>query len=63
MWKILEKRQIWPDWGNTAWEDMAGLGSKELTRTPIKTPKDDKKWPLFVKQTAVLVVCINNIGQ
>ena len=20
-------RQIWPDWGNTAWADMAGLGS------------------------------------
>ena len=19
--------QIWPDWGNTAWADMAGLGS------------------------------------
>ena len=18
---------IWPDWGNTAWENMAGLGS------------------------------------
>ena len=21
---------IWPDWGNTAWGDMAGLGSKGL---------------------------------
>ena len=20
-------RRIWPDWGNTAWADMAGLGS------------------------------------
>ena len=19
--------RIWPDWGNTAWADMAGLGS------------------------------------
>ena len=23
--------RIWPDWGNTAWEDMAGLGSVGLT--------------------------------
>ena len=22
---------IWPDWGNTAWADMAGLGSIGLT--------------------------------
>ena len=22
--------RIWPDWGNTAWADMAGLGSKGL---------------------------------
>ena len=22
--------RIWPDWGNTAWVDMAGLGSKGL---------------------------------
>ena len=31
IWKILEKRpffgRIRPDWGNTAWADMAGLGS------------------------------------
>ena len=31
MWKFLEKRpfsgRIWPDWGNTAQADMAGLGS------------------------------------
>ena len=20
--------RIWPDWGNTTWADMAGLGSK-----------------------------------
>ena len=23
----MEKRQIWPDWGNTTWADLAGLGS------------------------------------
>ena len=23
--------RIWPDWGNTAWADMAGLGSIGLT--------------------------------
>ena len=27
--------RIWPDWGNTAWADMAGLGSKGLSYTPI----------------------------
>ena len=25
-------RRIWPDWGNTAWADMAGLGSIGLSR-------------------------------
>ena len=25
-------RRIWPDWGNTAWADMAGLGSIGLTQ-------------------------------
>ena len=25
--KKMEKRQIWPDWGNTTWADLAGLGS------------------------------------
>ena len=24
-------RQIWPDWGNTAWADITGLGSIGLT--------------------------------
>ena len=47
-WSILEKcgnfwkngrfsGRIWPDWGNTAWADMAGLGSIGLisnTSTP-----------------------------
>ena len=23
--------RIWPDWGNTAWADMAGLGSIGIT--------------------------------
>ena len=27
----MEKRQLWPDWGNTAWAAMAGLGSIGLT--------------------------------
>ena len=30
--------RIWPDWGNTAWADMAGLGSiglKPITLMPI----------------------------
>ena len=26
--------RIWPDWGNTAWADMAGLGSKGLSMRP-----------------------------
>ena len=24
--------RIWPDWGNTAWADMAGLGSIGLRK-------------------------------
>ena len=30
--------RIWPDWGNTAWADMAGLGSiglKEQSRLSV----------------------------
>ena len=28
IWKNLENSgRIWPDWGNTAWADMTGLGS------------------------------------
>ena len=28
LWKnSLFSGRIWPDWGNTAWADMAGLGS------------------------------------
>ena len=26
----IQHGRIWPDWGNTAWADMAGLGSKGL---------------------------------
>ena len=38
MWKILEKTavfsgRIWPDWGNTARANMAGLGSIGLGYT------------------------------
>ena len=44
MWKILEKRlfsrRIWPDWGNTAWADMAGLGSKGLIISIRKIASD-----------------------
>ena len=39
------------------------LQLKFLARTPINTHKGDEKWPLFVFQTAVLVVHINNTGQ
>ena len=31
-------RRIWPDWGNTARADMAGLGSIGLTVKPIIIP-------------------------
>ena len=35
MWKMLENchfsGRIWPDWGKTAWADMAGLGSIGLS--------------------------------
>ena len=27
--------RIWPDWGNTTWADMAGLGSIGLTMKTI----------------------------
>ena len=28
--------RIWPDWGNTAWADMAGLGSIGLSNPPLR---------------------------
>ena len=34
--------RIWPDWGNTAWADMAGLGSiglKDQSRLSISNLK------------------------
>ena len=30
--------RIWPDWGNTAWADMAGLGSIGLTIKTMTAP-------------------------
>ena len=30
--------RIWPDWGNTAWADMAGLGSIGLKLTRNSLP-------------------------
>ena len=27
--------RIWPDWGNTKWTDMAGLGSIELSNIGV----------------------------
>ena len=35
----------------------------DLARTPIKTHKGDAKMAFVCKETAVFVVCINNIGQ
>ena len=40
MWENTEKlpffqADIWPDWGNTAWADMAGLGSIELNHGTV----------------------------
>ena len=29
--------RIWPDWGNTTWVDMAGLGSIGLKRLTSRT--------------------------
>ena len=33
LWKNGFSGHIWPDWGNTAWADMAGLGSIEIRPT------------------------------
>ena len=27
--------RIWPDWGNTTWADMAGLGSIAIYTRPV----------------------------
>ena len=54
MWTFFENgrfsRRIWPDWGNTAWADMAGLGSIGLNNvmwnikyTQHKQSKDIKE--------------------
>ena len=32
IWKNVENFGKWPDWGNTAWADMAGLGSEGLKK-------------------------------
>ena len=41
-------------------ELLVNYYSSNLARKPIKTHKDDEKWPLFVNKQ---VVRINNIGQ
>ena len=33
--------QIWPDWGNTTWADMAGLGYIGLMPIPIILCEDN----------------------
>ena len=40
--------QIWPDWENTAWADMAGLGSIGL-RVMCVMPVTSQAW--LVRQT------------
>ena len=30
--------RIWPEWGNTTWADMAGLGSIGLNPTQVHSP-------------------------
>ena len=42
---------------------MVKYYSWNLARTPIKPHKGDEKWAFVCKQTAVLVVRINNIAQ
>ena len=46
--EIFEKRpffrRIWPDWVNTAWADMAGLGSKEKREDHLPSSKCDEGW-------------------
>ena len=44
--------RIWPDWGNTAWADMAGLGSIGLTQCPAGKPT-----PIALR----LCICINKL--
>ena len=43
MWKFWKNGRfsgrIWLDWGNTAWADMAGLGSKGLRKTGVFTSR------------------------
>ena len=39
IWKNrLFSGRIWPDWGNTAWTDMAGLGSIGLRVNGVAIP-------------------------
>ena len=44
--------RIWPDWGNTAWADMGGLGSIGLNSKTMKNDLPQKcYWTWGDKQT------------
>ena len=38
--------RIWPDWGNTAWADMAGLGSIGLNENDVAYKSGDRAYQL-----------------
>ena len=39
--------RIWPDWGNTAWADMAGLGSIGLISNAFGNYNTNEEHPRF----------------
>ena len=46
--------RIWPDWGNNAWADMAGLGSKGL-----KYKKCDRNKGRLAKEVEIRLMLVS----
>ena len=51
--------RIWPDWANTAWADMVGLGSIGLSLYSTATQKH-LHWVLALAETPNAKFCIGN---
>ena len=53
--------QIWPDWGNTVWADMAGLGSIGLRELCIKSAQHPQP-QLSILKPIFYQACFSYVG-